>query len=64
MSFIPEAPHGDRLYDKYLKEGAIVAGNLSVKEDKVLDAQASPEVDARTLNHLIKSRNPAFRSEE
>lgn len=59
-TFIPSAPHGDRLYEKYVAEGAVVPGNLQVQGDKVLDPQANPEADARTLNALIKGRNPAF----
>ena len=63
-TFIPSAPHGDRLYDKYVAEGAVVPGNLKVQGDKVLDPQANPEADARTLNQLLKGRNPAFGSGE
>ena len=61
-TFIPAVPHADRLYDKYIAEGAVSAGELQVQEDKVLDPQANPDADARTLNQLIKGRNPAFGS--
>lgn len=59
-TFIPKAPQADRLYDKYLAEGAVTKGPLQVDGDKVLDPEANPEVDGRTLNQLIKGRKPAF----
>lgn len=61
-TFIPSAPHGDRLYEKYIAEGAVVAGPLQVDGNKVLDPESNPEMDSRTLNTLIKGRNPAFGS--
>lgn len=61
-TFIPTAPHADRLYSKYLAEGSVTAGDLQVQGDKVLDPGANPEVDARTLNELIKGRSPTFGS--
>jgi len=59
-TFIPKAPHADRLYTKYLAEGSVVTGDLQVQGGKVLDPGANAEVDARTLNELIKGRNPTF----
>jgi hypothetical protein len=62
VAFIPAAPNADRLYQKYLAEGAVTGGNLQVTGDKVRDPEANPEADKRTLNQLIKGRNPAFGS--
>jgi len=63
VSFIPKAPSADRLYSKYVNEGA-GAGQLEVVDGKVLDSGANPETDERTLNQLIRGRNPAFGSGE
>ena len=62
MTFIPTAPSAERLYDKYVAEGAETSGNLQVAGTKVFDPQADPETDARTLNQLIRERNPSFGS--
>lgn len=59
-TFIPTAPNANRLYDKYVAEGAVTPGQLQVAGDKVVNPQSNPAVDARTLNELIKNRNPAF----
>ena len=59
-TFIPAAPQAERLYDKYLADGAVVAGNLTVQGGKVVDPQAHTDTDVRTLNQLIKGRSPAF----
>jgi hypothetical protein len=63
-TFIPTAPHADRLYDKYVAEGAVTSGQLQATGDKVFDPLANSDVDARTLNQLIKGRNPTFGSGE
>ena len=60
VSFIPKPPNADRLYDKYVGEAATDAGNLQVVDGKVIDVTANPETDARTLNQLIRDRNPSF----
>jgi len=60
VSFIPKPPNADRLFHKYVGESATDAGNLQVVDGKVIDVAANPETDARTLNQLIRDRNPAF----
>lgn len=62
MTFIPSAPHADRLYQKYLAEGAVTEGNLQVAGNKVRDPEANPEADRRTLNDLIRGRHPTFKA--
>lgn len=58
VAFIPVAPHADRLYTKYLAEGAVTSGQVQVVDGKVVD----PQTDAQTLNQLIQGRRPAFRA--
>ena len=60
VSFIPKPPNADRLFHKYVGEEGTDAGNLQVIDGKVIDVSANPETDARTLNQLIRGRNPAF----
>lgn len=59
VAFIPAEPTSDRLYQKYLEEGPD-AGGLAVVGGKIVDPSANPQTDTRTLNELIKGRNPAF----
>lgn len=60
VTYIPAAPNADRLYQKYLAEGAVTTGDLQVSGQNVVDPNADSDVDTRTLNQLIKGRNPAF----
>ncbi len=60
VAFIPKAPNADRLFHKYVGEDAADAGDLQVVDGKVVDVTANPETDKRTLNQLIRDRNPAF----
>jgi hypothetical protein len=64
VTFIPQAPKKDRLYDKYVDEGAVVSGELQVVNGQVVDPNANAAADARTLAELIKDRSPAFGSGE
>lgn len=59
-TYIPTAPSADRLYNKYVADGAVTPGQLQVAGTKVIDPQADPAADTRTLNQLIKGRNPTF----
>ena len=62
VSFVPTTQQHDRVYNKYLTEGAVQGGALQVQGNKVLDPNADPEVDARTLNQLISERKPTLGS--
>ena len=53
----------EHVYARYLEYGED-GGELQVKDGKLHDPQARPDMDQRTLNELIKSRNPAFRPGE
>jgi|APSaa5957512622_1039677.scaffolds.fasta_scaffold04640_3 hypothetical protein len=59
VTFLPTSPTAGRIYDKYVGEAPDV-GRLQVVGDKVVDPGAQSATDERTLNDLIKSRNPAF----
>jgi len=59
VTFLPNAPNAGRIYEKYVG-AAPDAGRLQVVGDRVVDPGANPATDSRTLNDLIKSRNPAF----
>ena len=63
VAFIPAAPDAERITSRYLS-GDTAPGNLQVVGGKVVDPKFNPETDIRTLNELIKSRNPAFGSGE
>lgn len=58
VSFIHNAPQHERVYQKYVE--APGQGNLQVIDGKVVDPMSQPETDQRTLEQLIKGRNPAF----
>lgn len=59
VAFIHQAPQHDRVFRKYVQPAA--SGGLQVSSDgRVVDPQAQDSTDRRTLNQLIKSRNPAF----
>ena len=58
VAFLPDAPKADRVTAKYM--GPADTGELQVVDGKVVDPTANPATDQRTLDHLIKGRNPAF----
>jgi len=62
VTFIPKAPNAGRLYDKHVVGEATTSGALEVRDGKVVDNSANFETDKRTLNELIKGRNPSFGS--
>lgn len=58
VAFIHQAPQEERVFRKYVK--APDAGGLHVVDGKVVDPKSQSQTDQRTLNELIKGRNPAF----
>jgi len=64
VAWIPKAPNADRLFDRYVGEEGTGTGQLEVIDGKVVDPGANPTMDERTLNELIKGRNPTFGSGE
>lgn len=62
VAFIPKAPEAGRLYDKFVAEGVVQPGQLQVVDGKIVAPDANPEADMRTLNSMVRSRNPTFGS--
>lgn len=58
VAFLPATPVLDERRNRYGIDP--LAGNLTVAGGKVIDPAADPDVDRRTLEHLIKNRNPSF----
>lgn len=58
VAYLPATPVLDERRDRYGINPS--AGNLTVAGGRVVDPSAEPEVDRRTLEHLIKNRNPTF----